>query len=192
MKPILTLLILLGLYSNSTATIPFAQGRRIDELNVISTRTLQRSISPRFYRSLCVSPIQGLIVVRANLVDTHFSGPRIIHSELDGRFDQLAMKLAKDQVIAGYYGLGRPGRVGSVFLHLVVYQIADGTMVLCFPTFDEPGADQIRTWGCAKLLVLKNNGTWDEIEGPEGLQGKGWAVRMPRRGETITGSAIKN
>ena len=64
-------------------------------------------------------------------------------------------------------------------------------MVLCFPTFDEPGADQIRTWGCAKLLVLKNNGTWDEIEGPEGLQGKGWAVRMPRRGDTVTGMAIK-
>src|SRR3954468_9836526 len=100
MKPILTLLILLGLYCNSSATIPFAQGRRIQELNVISTRTLQRSISPRFYRSLCVSPIQGLIVIRANLVDTHLSGIRLIHSELDGRFDQLALKLAKDQIIA--------------------------------------------------------------------------------------------
>jgi hypothetical protein len=191
MKLLLTLLILLGFYCQSSAAIPLAQGRRIDELNVISTRTLQRCISPRFYRSLCVSPIQGLVVVRANLVDTHLSGTRIIHSELDGRFDQLALKLAKEQVIAGYYGLGRPGRVGNVFLHLVVYQIADGTMVLCFPTFDEPGADQIRTWGCAKLLVLKSNGTWDEIEGPEGLQGKGWAVRMPRRGESVTGMAIK-
>lgn len=192
MKPLLGLLITLAFVAQSTAAIPQAQGRRIDELNVISTRTLQRSISPRFYRSLCVSPIQGLVVVRANLIDTHLSGVRIIHSEMDGRFDQLALKLAKEQVIAGYYGIDQPGRAGRVFLHLVVYQIADGTMVLCFPTFDEPGGDQIRTWGCAKLLVLKNNGTWDEIEGPEGLQGKGWAVRMPRRYETITGaSAIK-
>lgn len=191
MKPLLTVLILLGLYCNSSAAIPQAQGRRIQELNVISTRTLQRSISPRFYRSLCVSPIQGLIVIRANLVDTHLSGIRIIHSELDGRFDQLALKLAKEQVIAGYYGLDQPGRVGRVFLHMVVYQIADGTMMLCFPTFDEPGGDQIRTWGCAKLLVLKNDGTWDEIEGPEGLQGKGWAVRMARRWESITGGPFK-
>jgi hypothetical protein len=191
MKPLLTLLILLGFYCHSSAAIPLAQGRRIQELNVISTRTLQRSISPRFYRSLCVSPIQGLIVIRASLVDTHFSGIRIIHSELDGTFDQLALKLAKEQVIAGYYGIDRPGRVGSVFLHLVVYQIADGTMVLCFPTFDEAGGDQVRTWGCAKLLVLKKDGTWTEIEGPEGLQGKGWAVRMPRRWETITGFPIK-
>ena len=191
MKPLLILLILVGFCCQSSAAIPLAQGRRIQDLNVISTRTLQRSISPKFYRSLCVSPIQGLIVIRASLVDTHFSGARIIHSEMDGRFDQLALKLAKEQVIAGYYGLDRPGRVGNVFLHLVVYQIADGTMVLCFPTFDEPGGDQIRTWGCAKLLVLKKDGTWTEIEGPEGLQGQGWAVRMANRGLSITGSPFK-
>jgi len=192
MKPLLTLLILLGFYCQSSAEIPLSQGRRIQELNPVSTRTLQRAISPKFYKSLCVSPIQGWIVVRANLVDTHFSGARIIHSELDGTFDQLALKLAKEQVIAGYYGIDKPGRVGSVLLHVLIYQIADGTMVLSFPTFDEPGGDQIRTWGCSKLLVHKNDGTWTEIEGPEGLQGKGWAVRQARRGESITGFPIKN
>ena len=191
MKPLLTLLILLGFYCQSSAEIPLSQGRRIQELNPVSTRTLQRAISPKFYKSLCVSPIQGWIVVRASLVDTHFSGARIIHSELDGSFDQLALKLAKEQVIAGYYGVDRPGRVGTVLLHLLIYQIADGTMVLSFPTFEEPGGDQIRTWGCSKLLVLKRDGTWTEIEGPEGLQGQGWAVRMPRRWETITGFPIK-
>lgn len=40
-------------------------------------------------------------------------------------------------------------------------------------------AAQSKYFGCAKLLVLKNNGVWTEIEGPEGLQGKGWAVRDP-------------
>jgi hypothetical protein len=65
-------------------------------------------------------------------------------------------------------------------------------LVLSFPTFEEPGGDQIRYWGCAKLPVLKSDGTWTEIEGPEGLQGKGWAVRMANRSLTITGgSAIK-
>jgi hypothetical protein len=64
-------------------------------------------------------------------------------------------------------------------------------LVLSFPTFEEPGGDQIRYWGCAKLLVLKSDGTWTEIEGREGLQGKGWAVRMANRSLTIGGSAIK-
>ena len=191
MKPLITLLILVGFISHSAAEIPLSRGRTIQELNPVSTRTLQRAISPKFYKSLCVSPIQGWIVVRASLVGTHFSGTRIIHSELDGSFDQLALKLAKEQVIAGYYGVDRPGRVGTVLLHLLIYQIADGTMVLSFPTFEEPGGDQIRTWGCSKLLVLKRDGTWTEIEGPEGLQGQGWAVRMPRRWETITGFPIK-
>jgi hypothetical protein len=186
MKPLLTMLIVLGFCCHSAAEIPLSQGRRIQELNPVSTRTLQRAISPKFYKSLRVSPIQGWIVVRASLVNTRLGGIRIIHSELDGAYDQLALKLANEQVIAGYYGIDKPGRVCSVLLHLLVYQIADGTMVVSFPTFEEPGGDQIRTWGCAKLLVLKRDGKWTEIEGPEGLQGQGWAVRMPRRDETIT------
>ena len=191
MKPLLTLLILVGFLSHSAAEIPLSQGRRIQELNLISTRVLERSISPKFFKSLCVSPIQGWIVVRASLVNTRLSGIRIIHSELDGTFDQLALKLAKEQVIAGYYGIDKPGRVGSVLLHLLIYQIADGTMVLSFPTFEEPGGDQMRYWGCAKLLVLKNDGKWTEIEGPEGLQGQGWAVRMANRHLSITGFGMK-
>jgi hypothetical protein len=190
-KPLLTLLILLGFCFHSRAEIPLAQGRKIQKLNSISTRTLQRAINPKFYRSLCISPIQGLVVVRATLANTRLLGARIIHSELDGRFDELALKLTKDQEIAGYYGSPRPGMGAPVLINLLVYQIADGTMVLAFPTFEEPGGDQIRTWGCAKLLVHKDDGTWTEIEGPEGLQGKGWALRMPNRHLNITGFGLK-
>jgi hypothetical protein len=152
---------------------------------------LQRSISPRFYKSLRVSPIQGWVVVRANLVNTRLGGVRIIHSELDGAYDQLALKLANEAVIAGYYGVEKPGMGGAVLLHLLIYQIADGTMALSFPTFDEPGGEQMRYWGCARLSVLKSDGKWTEIEGPSGLQGKGWAVRQADRGLSITGSPIK-
>jgi hypothetical protein len=192
MKPLLTAVILVAFLGSSATALPLAQGRRIQELNVISTRVLQRSISPKFYKSLRVSPIEGWIVVRANLINTRFGGARIIHSELNGAYDELALKLANEMVIAGYYGIDRPGFGGTVLLHLLIYQIADGTMALSFPTFDEPGGDQMRYWGCARLAVLKSDGKWTEIEGPEGLQGQGWAVRQARRGETITGSPIKN
>jgi len=129
MKPLLTLLIAVGFLSNNAlAEVPLAQGKRIQELNLISTRVLQRSISPWFFKSLCVSPIEGWVVVRANIVDTHFSGPRIIHSELDGAYDELALKLANEQ----------------------------------------------------------------SIEGPEGLQGKGWEVRQACRWQTITGFVLKH
>ena len=176
MKPLLTLLILLGLYCHSAAARPPTQGRRIQDINVISPRVLLRSINPKFYKSLLISPIEGWIVVRANLANTRLSGARVIRSELNGVYDQLALKFADDLEIAGYYAM-ESRTAAPVLLHLLVYQIADGTMILSFPTFDGPGGNQMFYWGCARLAVLKRDGKWDEIEGPEGLHGKGWAVR---------------
>ncbi|HEV2803477.1 MAG TPA: hypothetical protein VGW57_00970 [Chthoniobacterales bacterium] len=161
-----------------TKAAPPASARTITDLNVISARAFQRSISPRFYKSLLVSPVEGWVAVRGNLNGTRLSDLKVVHSELNGRFDQLALELAKDVQIAGYYSIERPFFGGPVLLHLLVYQIADGTMVLSFPQFTEPGGDQMQYYGCARLAVLKKDGTWTEIEGPESLQGKGWGVRQ--------------
>ena len=178
MKPLLTLLVLFAFLHNSVAAMRPATGRTLAELNVISPRVLQRSVSPKFFKSLLISPIQGWIVVRANMAGTRLSGARVIHSELDGAYDSLALDRANEMQIAGYYSIDRPHLGGSVLLHLLVYQIADGTMTLSFPTFEEPGGDQMEYWGCAKLTVLQRDGKWTEIKGPRGLQGKGWAVRQ--------------
>jgi hypothetical protein len=176
MKPLLTILILVALLRSSDAASPAAQGRTLMDIDVIPTRVLKRSISPKFYKSLLISPIKGWIVVRANLSASRLSGMRVVHSELDGAYDALAMKLANEAVIAGYYSIDKR-TAPSVLLHLLIYQIADGTMALSFPTFDEPGGDQMEYWGCARLAVLKSDGKWTEIKGPQTLEGKGWAVR---------------
>jgi hypothetical protein len=178
MKPFLTAGIIVAFLCMVPAR-PAAHGRTIQDINVISPRVLQRSISPKFYKSLLISPVEGWIVVRANVINTRLSGARVLRSELNGAYDQLALKFANDLDIAGYYGLENPLCGGSVLLHLLVYQIADGTMVLSFPTFNEPGGNQMFYWGCARLGVLKSDGNWVEIQGPEGLHGKGWAVRPP-------------
>ena len=179
MKPLLTLLVLAGLLSNSgkAAAPSAAAGKTIQELNVISTRVLQRSISPRFYKSLLISPIDGWIVVRGQWSGTRIGGPRVVRSELGGVYDQLALNFAKELEITGSVGdISRLG--GSILLHLLVYHTADGTMLLSFPTFDTPGGDQMYYWGCARLAVIKKaDGRWVEIEGPDGLHGRGWAVR---------------
>lgn len=177
MKPLLILLILFSFLRSSDAAPPTSPVRTLRDINVISTRVLQRSISPKFYKSLTMSPIQGWVVVRAKLTGTRLSGMRVIHSELNGAYDALALKLAEEAQIAGYYSIERPNVGGSVLLHLLIYQIADGTMALSFPQFDQPGGDQMEYYGCAKLAVLRGDGKWTEIKGPESLQGKGWAVR---------------
>jgi hypothetical protein len=158
------------------ATTP-AKGRMLTDLQVIPTRVLKRSISPKFYKSLLISPVEGWVIVRATLSGTHLSGARIIRSDLDGVYDRLALKRASEVLIAANYSTDRPNLGSSVLLHLLIYKIADGTMALSFAHLDEPGGDQADYYGCARLAVLKADGKWTEIKGPEGLEGKGWVVR---------------
>jgi hypothetical protein len=177
MKPLLVSLVLIASLTPGFAAQPSSANRKIGDMNVIPTRVLQRSISPRFYRSLLVSPVEGWVVVRANLSGTRLTGARVIHSELQGLYDPLALQLAKEALIAGNYSIDRPNMPGSVLLHVLVYRIADGTMVLSFAHLDHPGGNQMEYYGCARLLTLKAD-KWTEIMGPESLQGKGWAVRQ--------------
>jgi hypothetical protein len=190
MKAFLTLLILVAFLRTGVAAPQASQGRLLTDLDVIPTRVLKRSISPKFYKSLLISPIQGWVVVRANLAGTRLSSMRVIHSELNGLYDSLALKLAEQVLVAGYDSTERPYHTPSVLLHLMIYQIADGTMALSFPHLDEPGGDQMEYWGCARLAVLKRDGTWTDIKGPASLEGKGWAVRSPgwRNGNKLAAS----
>ena len=155
-----------------------AKGRTLTDLKVIPTRVLQRAISPKFYKSLLISPVEGWIVVRGNLAGTHLSGLKVKRSDLGGAYDAKALQLASEVRFAGNYTLDRPNTPPSVLLHLLIYKIADGTMALSFAHFDEPGGDQMEYYGCARLAVLKSDGTWTEIKGPESLDGKGMAVRQ--------------
>jgi hypothetical protein len=177
----LTGFVVLAFLQPAGAAQPSAQTRTIADLKLISTRALQRSISPKFYKSLLISPIKGWVVVRGNIAGARLSGARVVHSELGGRFDPLAVKWAKEIQMAGYYSIEHPHFGPPVLVHVLIYDIADGTMALSFPEFTEPGGNQMQYFGCARLAVLKKDGQWIEIEGPESLQGKGWAVRQNQR-----------
>ncbi|HYJ06497.1 MAG TPA: hypothetical protein VEX43_15280 [Chthoniobacterales bacterium] len=189
MKPLVVILVvvLLSFIDTASAARSPSKGRKLTDLNVIPTRVLQRSVSPKFYKSLLISPVEGWIVVRGQLSGTRISGARVIQSELKGLYDPLALQLAKEAQIAGNFTLERPNVKSSVLLHLLVYQIADATMVLSFAHFDEAGGDQMQYYGCSRLLILKDE-KWSEIQGPESLAGKGWAVRQGLRNsvETVT------
>lgn len=175
MKSSVTLLVALvsvALLASTSAARP-----TLPELNVIPLRVLQRSISPKFYKSLTISPVDGHIVVRGSLVGTHLSGLRVVKSELGGEWDALALKRAREVLIAGNYSADSPNFGHAVLLHLLIYKIADGTMALSFAHLDEPGGNQAEYFGCARLAVLKADGKWTDIKGPPGLEGQGWAVR---------------
>lgn len=183
MKPLTTLLaglIIVGLFDSSFAAQSSARVRTISEVPTLSHRVLQRSISPKFYESLRISPIEGCVVVRAQLSNTRLSGMRIIHSELGGTYDSLALERARAMTIAGYRAIGKMNRTGNVLVHLLIYKIADGTMALSFVQLDEPGGDQQEYYGSAVLAVRKPNGAWTEIKSVATLQGKGVTLRESR------------
>jgi hypothetical protein len=180
MKPSLShliALILVAFVLGLAAAPRSAQGRTLTDINVIPARVLKRSVSPNFYKTLLVSPVEGWVVVRGSLSGTRLMGLRIVHSELGGRWDSLAIQRAQDVVMAGNTTIENPNTKTSVLLHLLIYKIADGTLALSFAHLDEPGGNQMAYYGCARLAVLKSDGKWTEIKGPESLEGKGWAVR---------------
>ena len=179
MKAWLTILVLVSLvYAFGTATASNSKGRTITELKVIPAKVLERSVSRKFYQSLLKSPVEGWVSVRAQVTGAKLSGMRIIKSDLGGAYDAMALQLASEVRLSGNFTTDRPNIPPPVVVHLLIYQIADGTMALSFAHFDEPGGDQMAYYGCAKLMVKKGEGKWAEIEGPEGLQGKGWAVKQ--------------
>lgn len=191
MKTLLLLpaLVLAAFLDTSSASPPPAGSRTIKDVSaVIPLRVLQRSVSPKFYKSLRISPIKGWIVVRAQLSGTRLSGLRVVRSSLNGAYDPLALELADEVRIAGAYSLGKVVSTHSVLMHLLIYQIADGTMALSFAHLDQPGGEQLQYFGCAKLSVRKSDGRWTEIQGPENLQGKGWAVRDSGLRNDLNGS----
>jgi hypothetical protein len=165
------------LFLGSSLVAKPIEERTLQDLDIIPTRVLQNSISPKFYKSLLISPVKGWVIVRANLSGTHLSGMRVVRAEPNNLNNHLALQRAGDVEIAGNFSLDHPSAGSSVLVHLLLYKTADGTLALSFAHMDGAGGDQEKYYGCARLAVLKGDGSWTEIRGPEGLQGKGWAVR---------------
>jgi len=132
--------------------------------------SLLRIVSPRFYRTLLISPVEGWIVVRGQLAaGTHLFGGRIIHSELGGAYDRLALDLANNLVVIGYPHVELGDATPTILLHVLIYRIKDGRLAVSFAHFDTAGGSQMRYYGCAWMAVEKPNHLWEPIE-PKNLQ----------------------
>jgi hypothetical protein len=172
---------------------PFARARSINDIPA-ARESLLRIVSPKFYRSLVVSPVQGWIVVRGNLVANHLVGARVVRSELGGRYDSLALDLARHLQVVDYTRVDTSSTGRSVLVHLLIYQIADGTMAISFAHLDGSGGNQFRYSGAAWMAVLKDN-KWVTIEPrrltPNERRGPRMytlAVELPASARTLQGN----
>jgi len=148
-----------------------------DLSTIVPLRVLQRSVSAQFYKSLLISPIQDRVMARGWLSGIRLTNARLVHASSNRAYDDLALKLADEVVLAGNRSIGNLTASETVLVHLLIYRIADGTMALSFAHLDAPGGSQMKYVGSARLFVSRGQGSWEEINGPEKLRGQGWAVR---------------
>jgi hypothetical protein len=135
-----------------------------------AAESLLRMVNPRFYQTLLISPVEGWVVVRGQLAaGTHVFGARVIHSELDGAYDKLALDLATNLVVIGYPHVELGYMTPAILVHVLIYQIRDGKLAVSFAHFDTAGGSQMRYYGCAWMAVEKPNHLWETID-PQNLQ----------------------
>src|SRR3954470_922234 len=100
-----------------------SQPRSINDIPT-ARESLLRGVSPKFYKTLLISPVTGWVAVRGELAGTGLVSTRVIHSELDGRYDALALELANNIQIVGSSNFGSL-HSQAVIVHLLIYDIAD-------------------------------------------------------------------
>jgi hypothetical protein len=144
------------------ASTVFCSGRTINDIPE-ARETLRRTVSAPLYRELSISPVTAWILVQGELVKDHVVNPKVVHSELDGKYDSMALELAKNMRMLNYTAAGRSSDLRNLLLHLLIYQIADGKMALSFAHLSGTGASQLAYSGTAWMAV-QTTGPWKTVE----------------------------
>ena len=127
---------------------------------------LSRMVSPKFYQSLLISPVAGWIVVRGQLAASRVSGASVVHSEMGGVYDKLALDLANNLNVIGFARNETLQSTPSILVHVLIYEIADGRLAVSFAHLDGAGGSQMRYYGAAWMAVEKANHLWVTIDPP--------------------------
>jgi hypothetical protein len=141
---------------------PIAEARSIKDIPA-AKEALLRIVSPKFYRSLAISPVEGWVVVRGDLVNDHLARTRVVRSDADRDYNKLALDLADNLQIVDRTRADTLNVARSVSVHLLIYKIADGTMAMSFAHFDEAGGNQLRYSGAAWMAVRRGD-NWVTID----------------------------
>jgi hypothetical protein len=172
-------LVMLGLFAPAclAARLPAPPKTIKDLFGEIPLAVLQRSVGPKFYRSLLVSALHDWNVVRAQVAGARLSRATIIRRAANPAYDSLALKFANDLTLVPNQGSVSARQGDSALVHLLVYQIADGVMAVSFAYPEAPAGEQLKTVGTVRLSVKTKNGLWTEIKGSGSVRERGRRLR---------------
>jgi hypothetical protein len=124
---------------------------------------LRQMVKKSFFNSLLVSPVEAWVTLRGHITDYRFAGVRVVHSELSGKYDALAMEMVKYiKLPSGWEPLtGTHVSSRRVRFDVLVYAIKDGKMAIGFPQLDEAEGTVVLYYGLPLWLLKKvGNGSW--------------------------------
>lgn len=176
-----TFALLLGLLFLSVSPLPMVSAagtvRTLAEIPGLSNTVLKRTLSPTIYQHLAVSPVDAWILVRGQLSGGHIFGAKVIHSEVNGVYDDYALGVTRNWTLSGHFGTGSLIPTVPVVVNVLIFEIADGLMAVSFPCLDNAGGSQLEYYGAAKLAVQQTDGHWKDLDLPQGPLKGNWAVR---------------
>ncbi len=114
---------------------PQANARTIRSLPDFPLNHLKMSLSPRLFKSLCISPVTAWVVAQAP--SGGGTEPKIVRSDAGGDFDKMALEMAKGWAPVGFNTTESRTHSPTLMVHLLVYKIADGLMAVNFSHNDE-------------------------------------------------------
>jgi hypothetical protein len=168
----------------SFAARPPAPAKTIKDLSgEIPLAFLQRSVGPKFYRSLLVSALHDSNVVRAQLAGARLSNANIIRRAANPAYDSLALRSANELTLVPKHRSASVRQGDSALVHHLIYQIADGEMAISFAYPEVPVGQQSTNIGTVRLSVKTRNGSWTEIKESGSVRERGRRLqridRMP-------------
>lgn len=165
MRHLLAFLVIATAVQSSAAQQP-ASIRTVQNLPDFPLQSLRAGVGRKLYRSLAVSPISARLVARTVLAGGRSVNAKIIHSEGNGVYDKMLLEMANGYSVSGQDTIESRLVSDTLNVHLLVYEIKNGKMAVCFSHSDDARYVGYKQSGIAWVGV-QQGGKWVTISGKD-------------------------
>lgn len=135
MKVPFTLLFLGALLSESLAA---GTVRTMENIPGLPVGTFRTDLPAKIYHQLAREPIKAYVLVRGQIINNTVTGARVIRSEANGVYDNVAAQIANGMRL---YAFTIGTRIPStVLVHILIYQLPKGEHAIAIAQDDTVGA----------------------------------------------------
>ena len=164
MRHLLAFLLIVTAFQQSFAAAPPAPGRSILNLPNFPLQALRSGVGQKLYNSLAVSPVATWLTARAMIAGGHTAGAQIIHSEGEAGYDKMLLEMANNYSVSGQDSTETRLAKDTLTVELLIYNIKDGKMAICFSHSDDSRYQGRAQLGNAWVGLLQG-GKWVTISG---------------------------